>query len=175
MQLNERGKSHSDDESEHLEPETDEELMLVRSPSGAAVHRLDELQQEQCDDEEDESDGQATTATRNVRIKYESRCSISWGRVICDEAQQVKTIRTRMHQSIALLKRHSLWFLTATPMRNKVIDICGYLTMLVGGGGLVFVDGMPQDVPMPPGEPPHQMTHGSTGIDDDLRYIHCPP
>lgn len=145
--------THSDDPSEHFEAETDEESMPADWVSDTYVQRLDELQQEQSDNDEDEDDSHTPATKRKVSIKYESHCSIFWGRVVCDEAQKVKAIRTRMHQSIALLKREFLWFLTATPMRNKVLDMCGYLTMLAGSVKLDFVDGMPQGVPMPPGVP----------------------
>ncbi|KAJ5808611.1 hypothetical protein N7474_009880 [Penicillium riverlandense] len=43
---------------------------------------------------------------------------------------RVKTIRTRLHQSVRLLRRNAIWFLTATPMWNKALDMCGYLALL---------------------------------------------
>jgi hypothetical protein len=51
-------------------------------------------------------------------------------RVICDEGHRVKTISSRQHQSVAKLTRHATWFLTATPMWNKPLDFCGYLSLL---------------------------------------------
>lgn len=145
-------ESHVDDESEHHDPESDDESIGTKSLSDSDVQSLDELQQEQSDNDGEQPNEQPTKSKYKARVVYESNCSIFWGRIICDEAQKVKRIRSRTHQSIALLKRRSVWFLTATTMRNKVLDICGYLTMLDHCGPLDFVDGMPQGVPMPPGD-----------------------
>ena len=46
------------------------------------------------------------------------------------EGHRVKTISTRQHQSVAQLFRRYTWFLTATPMWNKTLDFCGYLSLL---------------------------------------------
>jgi hypothetical protein len=54
-------------------------------------------------------------------------------RVICDEGHRVKTISSRQHQSVAKLTRQATWFLTATPMWNKPLDFCGYLSLLWTG------------------------------------------
>lgn len=53
-----------------------------------------------------------------------------FGRVVADEGHMLKTISTRVHQSVARLGVPRQWFLTATPMINRVIDICGFLTIL---------------------------------------------
>ncbi|CAL5867784.1 uncharacterized protein PFLUO_LOCUS2004 [Penicillium psychrofluorescens] len=58
------------------------------------------------------------------------KAKIEWERVVCDEGHRVKTIRTRLHQSVRLLTRRSIWFLTATPMKNRAFDMCGYLALL---------------------------------------------
>jgi hypothetical protein len=36
------------------------------------------------------------------------RTDIQWERVICDDGHRVKTIRTRLHQSVRLLRRTSI-------------------------------------------------------------------
>ncbi|KAJ5857512.1 Helicase C-terminal [Penicillium solitum] len=64
------------------------------------------------------------------RRHYTSELCISFHRVICDEGHRVKTISSHQHQSVALLNRRSIWFLTATPMWNKPLDFCGYLSLL---------------------------------------------
>ncbi|KAJ5765464.1 Helicase C-terminal [Penicillium odoratum] len=51
-------------------------------------------------------------------------------RVICDEGHRIKTISSRQHQSVAKLSRNVTWFMTATPMWNKPLDFCGYLSLL---------------------------------------------
>ncbi|PYH28338.1 uncharacterized protein BO87DRAFT_284985, partial [Aspergillus neoniger CBS 115656] len=61
---------------------------------------------------------------------YQSCMTGYFDRFIADEAHHVKSIRSRNHQSLALLKVKFKWFLTATPMWNRAIDLCGYLVLL---------------------------------------------
>ncbi|KAJ5924231.1 Helicase C-terminal [Penicillium verhagenii] len=49
---------------------------------------------------------------------------------ICDEGHRIKTISSRQHQSVAKLSRNVTWFITATPMWNKPLDFCCYLSLL---------------------------------------------
>jgi len=51
-------------------------------------------------------------------------------RVIADEGHKAKDKHTEAHKAIALLEAPHVWFLTATPMYNKVLDLNGYLEML---------------------------------------------
>ncbi|KAI9674034.1 MAG: hypothetical protein M1829_003877 [Trizodia sp. TS-e1964] len=51
-------------------------------------------------------------------------------RVICDEGHKVKNPHTASHDSIKSLSCERRWFLTATPLINKVTDILGYLSIL---------------------------------------------
>ncbi|KAL4958616.1 uncharacterized protein BDV14DRAFT_206514, partial [Aspergillus stella-maris] len=89
----------------------------------AAVEALAKLQ-EVADDEEEEPKAKAR------RIRYNSSMGGRFIRVVCDEGHAVKTIRSRQHQSVALLQARHLWFLSATPMSNKPTDMLGYLTLL---------------------------------------------
>jgi hypothetical protein len=52
------------------------------------------------------------------------------GRVVCDEAHYVKNPRTRAAECIRQLYPEHKWFLTATPMLNRVSDYRGYLWQL---------------------------------------------
>ncbi|KAE8345766.1 hypothetical protein BDV24DRAFT_159100 [Aspergillus arachidicola] len=61
--------------------------------------------------------------------RHRSLLQGKFNRVICDEGHAVKTIRTKVHQSVATLRATYKWFLSATPMPNRVIDICGYLSL----------------------------------------------
>ncbi|KAL4958630.1 uncharacterized protein BDV14DRAFT_186345, partial [Aspergillus stella-maris] len=76
------------------------------------------------DDEEEEP------KAKTRRIRYSSSMGGRFVRVVCDEGHAVKTIRSRQHQSVALLQARHLWFLSATPMSNKPTDMLGYLTLL---------------------------------------------
>lgn len=41
----------------------------------------------------------------------------------------MKTIASRTHQAVALLKQEAIWLLTATPMWNRPLDFGGYLSL----------------------------------------------
>lgn len=53
-----------------------------------------------------------------------------FNRVIADKGHACKTISTRAYQAVSLLNITHYWFLSATPMPNRPLDICGYLTIL---------------------------------------------
>jgi hypothetical protein len=53
--------------------------------------------------------------------------------VVCDEGHAAKTIRTRVHQSVAWLEAKHVWFLTATPLYNWAFNLCGYLAIFYSG------------------------------------------
>ncbi|KAF9893927.1 hypothetical protein FE257_008898 [Aspergillus nanangensis] len=61
---------------------------------------------------------------------YRTTVADSFSRVILDEGQCVKTITTRRHQSVSQLQARHYWIVSAAPMMNRVIDICGYLKLL---------------------------------------------
>ncbi|RAH63631.1 hypothetical protein BO85DRAFT_434121 [Aspergillus piperis CBS 112811] len=69
---------------------------------------------------------------KDLSLRNSSHCMAVglFGRVVADEGHMLKTISTRVHQSVARLGVPRQWFLTATPMINRVIDICGFLTIL---------------------------------------------
>lgn len=67
--------------------------------------------------------------TANPKI-YETIFKGRFHRVILDEGHMVKTIGTRRHHSVAKLEAYHYWFVAATPMMNKVLDLCGYLDIL---------------------------------------------
>lgn len=83
----------------------------------AALARMQEL-------DEDNTEPKAKSR------KYKSTMVGYFHRVVCDEGHAVKTIKSRQHQSVALLLARHIWFLTATPMSNKPTDMLGYLTLL---------------------------------------------
>lgn len=49
--------------------------------------------------------------------------------MICDEAQRIRNPLTTFFQSVVQLKTNTHWFLTATPMWNRALDVYGYLLM----------------------------------------------
>ncbi|GES64167.1 helicase, C-terminal [Aspergillus terreus] len=53
-----------------------------------------------------------------------------FARVICDEGHSVKTIASRAHQAVTALDADHVWFLTATPLFNRITDLCGYVVLL---------------------------------------------
>ena len=57
-----------------------------------------------------------------------------WGRVIVDEAHLIKNTRTRTHRSLAGLKAHARWAVTATPIQNCRADLLA-LAKFVGVRG----------------------------------------
>ncbi|KAI9035035.1 uncharacterized protein KD926_004699 [Aspergillus affinis] len=69
-------------------------------------------------------------ARRRPAQSYCSRFPRVFGRVVADEAHAIKTIRTRSHQAVSLLEADAFWGLTATPIWNRPVDLCGYLVQL---------------------------------------------
>ncbi|KAJ5366986.1 Helicase C-terminal [Penicillium brevicompactum] len=61
--------------------------------------------------------------------EYVSLIHYRFARLICDEGHRIKTIATRQHQSIYLLARDVTWLLTATPIWNRALDMCGFLNL----------------------------------------------
>ena len=105
------------------------------------------------DDDDDLNEDPDDTANKQPKRKpakrYLSTCEYLWEHVVLDECQHVKSIRTRQHQSIALLRRNSLIGLTGTPMWNKVVDLFGYFSLLAGGLGVS--DDAVKSLPRPDG------------------------
>ncbi|KAJ5389663.1 Helicase C-terminal [Penicillium cataractarum] len=63
---------------------------------------------------------------------YTSECKYHFERVILDECQYVKNIRTCAHQCITQIPRNALFGLTATTMWNRILDLYGYCSLLTG-------------------------------------------
>ncbi|GFF74137.1 hypothetical protein IFM47457_03564 [Aspergillus lentulus] len=53
-------------------------------------------------------------ACKESAQRFVTHLSGWFGRVVCDEGHAAKTIRTRVHQSVARLEAEHVWFLTAT-------------------------------------------------------------
>jgi SNF2 family DNA or RNA helicase len=49
--------------------------------------------------------------------------SISWDRVICDEAHRLRNHNTKIYKKISILHTNILWCITGTPIHNKISDI----------------------------------------------------
>ncbi len=60
--------------------------------------------------------------------------ALAWGRVVVDEAHLIKNPRTRTHRSLAALRSHARWALTATPVQNCRADLLA-LARFVGVRG----------------------------------------
>ena len=56
--------------------------------------------------------------------------SISWHRVVLDEAQSVKNARTAGAHAVTRLKARRRWCLSGTPMQNSVTDLLSYFRFL---------------------------------------------
>ncbi|KAL4798953.1 P-loop containing nucleoside triphosphate hydrolase protein [Aspergillus venezuelensis] len=61
------------------------------------------------------------------RPMWKSRLSGFFDRVICDEGHAIKRISSLRHQSVDALRCAHLWILSATPILNKALDLCGLL------------------------------------------------
>lgn len=61
---------------------------------------------------------------------YDTVMAGRFARVLCDEGHHVKTISTRFHQSVSLLRARHHWIITATPLMNHARDLAGYLAIL---------------------------------------------
>ncbi len=55
----------------------------------------------------------------------------AWGRVVLDEAHEVRNPKTRAHRAALALKAHARWALTATPVQNHAGDLAA-LARFVG-------------------------------------------
>lgn len=55
--------------------------------------------------------------------KQKQKRPITWGRVILDEAHCIKNPRTRIHKTLAPIKAHAKWALTATPIHKSEKDL----------------------------------------------------
>ena len=51
-------------------------------------------------------------------------------RVLCDEGYETKNAATKNNLAICRLDAKHVWFITATSMINRTIDLIGYLTAL---------------------------------------------
>lgn len=63
-------------------------------------------------------------------LDYKSLYDGKFARVICDEGHKAKNVFTKNNVAICRLNARHVWFITATPMINKTIDLNGYLTAL---------------------------------------------
>ncbi|KAI9370901.1 hypothetical protein BJX61DRAFT_544160 [Aspergillus egyptiacus] len=74
-----------------------------------------------------------------------SRLRGLFARVVADEGHALKQIRTYNHQAVAKLEARTVWFLTATPMSNRALDLCGYLALLWKDAMKLQVEENPDD------------------------------
>ncbi|KAL2801512.1 P-loop containing nucleoside triphosphate hydrolase protein, partial [Aspergillus granulosus] len=77
--------------------------------------------------------GTSTSASRD-KSRWNSSVAGQFLRVVLDEGHKAKNILSRVHQSIRLLNAKHVWVLTATPMLNQMIDLCGPLALLNNDG-----------------------------------------
>lgn len=79
----------------------------------------------------DMQDEERNSSRQNQQpLIYTSLMASRFARVINDEAQTIKAIRTRDNKASALVKPDANWFLSVTYMFNRVLDPSGYLTIL---------------------------------------------
>jgi SNF2 family DNA or RNA helicase len=63
-------------------------------------------------------------------IRNPSLVAEEWGRIICDEAQRIGNMKTQGYELVASVKAKSKWFLTATPIVNRVENIQSLFSLL---------------------------------------------
>ena len=106
---------------------------------GPIIYEIDdESADDQDDDEKEEyeqADGQGRSSHNHklssAQIKsMRSDCVELFDRIILDEAHMVKSRRTALHQSVALLNARYRLILTSTPITNKPSDIHGLICLL---------------------------------------------
>lgn len=56
---------------------------------------------------------------------------IYWNRVICDEAHHLRNPKTKIYTKVHMLKTDILWFLTGTPIHNRIKDITALITLFL--------------------------------------------
>jgi hypothetical protein len=56
-------------------------------------------------------------------------CDVYCSRIICDAGSYMKAPTARRHQAIIRLTQETTWLLKATPIRNRLSDISGYLNI----------------------------------------------
>ena len=54
-----------------------------------------------------------------------------WGRIVLDEAHELRNPKTRSHRAVLSMKAHARWAVTATPMQNHGGDLAA-LARLIG-------------------------------------------
>jgi hypothetical protein len=112
---------------------SESELVLLKpkattKPQVAEESDADSEPDDLLDSDSDDGGGEGGPLLR--RFQYKPRFPDLFDRVICDEAHIIKRTRTKTHKSIELIKHKHIWFVTATPMINRVTDLSGYLTLL---------------------------------------------
>ena len=63
-------------------------------------------------------------------LKYGRLHSITWNRVIFDEAHHLRNRNTRNHKAAVALKSESKWLVTGTPIQNSVTDFYGLCAVM---------------------------------------------
>ena len=106
---------------------------------GPIIYDIDDESADDQDDDDKDEDEQADEHGRsshnhklsNVQIKsMRSDCPELFGRIILDEAHLIKSRRTALHQSVALLNARYRLLLTSTPITSKPSDIHGLICLL---------------------------------------------
>ncbi|KAH3002676.1 hypothetical protein KXV52_000701, partial [Aspergillus fumigatus] len=99
-----------------------------------AIEQLAEMQAQTMEDDDTAGQVDFGSGRKGRQVKrFDTHLSGWFGRVVCDEGHAAKTIRTRVHQSVARLEAEHVWFLTATPLYNRAFDLCGYLAIFYSG------------------------------------------
>ena len=65
-----------------------------------------------------------------TKYEYINQVAGRFSMAICDEAHYLKNSGTLVHKSVESAQLHSRWFVTATPMLNKVLDLHGFLSLI---------------------------------------------
>jgi SNF2 family DNA or RNA helicase len=63
-------------------------------------------------------------------VRNPTLVSGEWGRIICDEAQRIGNQDTRGYELVANIQANAKWFLTATPIVNRVENIQSLFALL---------------------------------------------
>ena len=81
----------------------------------------------------------AEKAVKGKPLKYGRLHSITWNRVIFDEAHHLRNRNTRNHKAAVALRSACKWLVTGTPIQNSVTDFYG-LCAVMGIKQTYFMD-----------------------------------
>jgi superfamily II DNA/RNA helicase len=98
-----------------------------RAPKPLNLGR-DGRESQESQEEDLESDESGDVEVDTGTTTWPGTCSFE--RIVMDEAHYIKNPRTKNHRAIAILPTLNYWFVTATAMINKPLDLKGYLSLL---------------------------------------------